>query len=357
MDELLHQYGYFGIIFFLVLTGFGLPIPEEVALIAAGIMAAKGYLDIWLAMGACLIGCLLGDSIMYLIGYRLGGRMLRPGSFWRNYLTPEREKSLEHLIHRHGVKVFFVSRFLVGVRSPVYLTAGILRYPYRKFFITDLFCASLVILLFTGLSYFFGEWAVRMVQQAEYGLTILVGVGLVGATIFGWYYVYHRRGPHDPGALGKLLGEDQQSMEEGLQDEEQSATSQPTSTGTSPEEINNSQSPSLTEPVAESAATATPRIQSPVAAIPPQPTDAALETSPPPEKPNRAVGTDLDAGPNPVPRQNGSVNPQTSPSTGLHPRQNGNFAGGNGSDYSRKLGKATDSLDGTQLTALSKKRI
>jgi len=221
MEEFLHQYGSLGIVLFLVLTGCGLPIPEEVALIAAGVLAAKEILDPWVALAACLIGCLLGDTVMYWIGRRLGRRLLRPGSWGSKYLTPEREKTLEHLIHRHGVKVLFASRFLVGVRSPVYLTAGILKFPFRRFIIADLFCAAIVILLFFGLSYFFGEWAGALIHNAEYGLTIVVAIlALVGA-VFAWIYFHRSKRPHNPGALGKLLGENEQSVEAGL---EESAT-------------------------------------------------------------------------------------------------------------------------------------
>ncbi len=131
-----------------MLTGCGLPIPEEVALIAAGILAAQGIIDPWIALIACLVGCLVGDSIMYLIGSRVGRRLMNSNSPWGKYLTPEREKLLEDLIHRHGVKVLFVARFMVGIRSPVYLTAGILKFPYQRFIIADAFCASVVILLF-----------------------------------------------------------------------------------------------------------------------------------------------------------------------------------------------------------------
>jgi membrane protein DedA with SNARE-associated domain len=216
MEELIHQYGYLGIVLFLVLTGCGLPIPEEVAIIAAGVMAARGLLDPWTAMLACLIGCLLGDSIMYFFGFRLGKRMLRPGSFWGNYLTPEREKTLEHLIHRHGIKVLFISRFLVGVRSPVYLTAGILKYPYRRFIVADFFCASLVIALFFGLSYFYGERVVQFVRDAEYGLTIFLVLLALGGCMLAWFHLRHLRQPHDPGTLGTLLGENEASVEAGV---------------------------------------------------------------------------------------------------------------------------------------------
>ncbi len=68
---------YLGIILFLVLTGCGLPIPEEVPIVLAGVLSAKGQLVPEWAFAACLIGALLGDSLMYLIGYHFGHNLLR----------------------------------------------------------------------------------------------------------------------------------------------------------------------------------------------------------------------------------------------------------------------------------------
>ncbi len=217
MDFLLNlvpDYGYVGIIVFLMLTGCGLPLPEEVALIAAGVLSAppNSRMDPWIALACCLIGCLIGDSIMYFIGRKIGRRVMNSNTPWGKYLTPEREKLLEKMIHQHGVIVLFVARFLIGIRSPVYLTAGILKFPYWRFILADLFCASVVILLFFGLSYYFGEAVGQWIKNAEYGLTIVVVIGLIIAGVMAWRHYKHNQDPTRPGALEKLLGEDEESL-------------------------------------------------------------------------------------------------------------------------------------------------
>ena len=151
MIEFLLTHGsYLGIIFVLILTGSGLPIPEEVPIIAAGLLSAHGQMDPWLAIGACLIGALLGDCVIYWIGHHFGRRVLREHHWWTRFVKPEREARLETMLQQHGLKVFFLARFLVGIRSPVYLAAGILRVPFRRFLLIDLFCATTVIGTFLG---------------------------------------------------------------------------------------------------------------------------------------------------------------------------------------------------------------
>jgi membrane protein DedA with SNARE-associated domain len=171
---------YLGIVLFLALTGVGLPIPEEVAIVTAGIAAKTGSLHWPRALAACLVGAVLGDSIMYAIGRYFGATVLREHPWWSGFLTPERERTIERLIQKHGIKAFFVARFLVGLRSPFYLTAGILRVKYRWFLLMDLVCASVVIGLFFGLGYLFGDRVTSVIQSAERGLT---GVVLLVATV------------------------------------------------------------------------------------------------------------------------------------------------------------------------------
>ena len=176
---------YLGIILFLTLTGLGLPIPEEVPIVAAGVASRAQALKWYYALPACLVGALLGDSLMYFIGRFFGARVLREHPWWSGFLTPERERTIEQLIQKHGIKAFFVARFLVGLRSPFYLTAGILRVNYRWFLFADFICASIVISGFFGLAYLFGDRITVLIQKAERGLTafVLVAVAVTFAVV------------------------------------------------------------------------------------------------------------------------------------------------------------------------------
>ena len=187
MTDLLLSHGsYLGIILFMILTGAGLPLPEEVAIVAAGVLASVGRLDPWLALGACLFGALVGDCIMYWIGRHFGRRVLREHHWWNRFVKPEREAQVEQMLRDHGFKVLFLSRFLVGLRSPVYLSAGILRLPFRRFLLYDLFCATVVIGTFFGLSYYFGEAIYRWIRGFEYGATAIAVVVIVSIVVYFW---------------------------------------------------------------------------------------------------------------------------------------------------------------------------
>ena len=57
------QVSYLGFVIFLTLTGIGLPIPEEVAIVAAGVASKAGALAWYKALAACLVGALLGEPL------------------------------------------------------------------------------------------------------------------------------------------------------------------------------------------------------------------------------------------------------------------------------------------------------
>jgi len=216
MIELLLSHGsYLGIIAFLILTGAGLPIPEEVAIVAAGILSSNGLLDPWLALAACLFGALAGDCVMYWIGFHFGRSVVREHHWWTRFMHPEREAQIEVMLQNHGLKVLFLARFLVGLRSPVYLSAGILHFPFRRFLLFDLFCATTVIGVFFGLSYRYGKTITDWIREAEVVLTLVVVVAVTAAAVYFWRR--HRR---------KLAEEKDESTEDDLppsSDNEESA--------------------------------------------------------------------------------------------------------------------------------------
>jgi membrane protein DedA with SNARE-associated domain len=194
MLDWIEQTSYLGIIVFLTLTGIGLPIPEEVPIVAAGVASKAAALKWYYALPACLVGALLGDSLMYAIGRFFGAKILKEHPWWSGFLTAEREKTIEDLLKKHGIKAFFVARFLVGLRSPFYLTAGILRVKYRWFLLADFICASVVIGGFFGLAYLFGDRITGLIQSLERGFTlVVVAVSLVALTVVAFFSFRRRR--------------------------------------------------------------------------------------------------------------------------------------------------------------------
>ncbi len=177
-NDLIAKFGYFGIFFILVLGGLGLPVPEEAPIIIAGILSRNGKMHVIPALASCFAGVLVGDFVVYFLGYFYGEKVLR-FPLTRKFLTKARETQIKGYFHRHGVKILILGRFAVGFRTAAYLTAGILRLPTLKLFLTDLFAASLSTFLMFGLSYAFASKVEEGFQEAKHYITPVIGLLLV----------------------------------------------------------------------------------------------------------------------------------------------------------------------------------
>jgi membrane protein DedA with SNARE-associated domain len=178
----------------IVLTGMGLPVPEEVLVIGAGIASHKGAFEPWAALLTCIVAAILGDCAMYSIGYHFGHGLLREHRWFSRILNPRVERKMEQKIRQHGLKALLITRFLVGVRSPVYVAAGVLRVPFRYFIVCDLISASVVVSVFFGLSYGFAEQIMKVwqrIQKAEIALTVTIVAAVLGVLVY--FYIRHRR--------------------------------------------------------------------------------------------------------------------------------------------------------------------
>jgi membrane protein DedA with SNARE-associated domain len=193
-ESVIQSWSYLGIFVFLVLTGCGLPIPEEVPIIAAGVMS-RGTLNPGMALVTCIAGAVVGDMMMYALGRHFGRGILKKQGYLHSLLSAEREHEIERQFRLHGLKVLFAARFLVGIRSPIYITAGILKVPFQRFVMADMLCATIVIPLFFGVSYLFADqiqtlW--QWLRTAELAVTAALVVGAIAA-YFVVRYVRKRR--------------------------------------------------------------------------------------------------------------------------------------------------------------------
>ena len=181
------HFTYLGIFAVLLLGSLGVPIPEEMAIIAAAVLSHEGIVRWWLARPVCLLGVLSGDMVLYWVGRHWGEHVLN----WRVVrlvLTLKREQWLNAAYRRHALKTIVTARHVMGLRAAAFLTAGIARVPFWKFVVADAGAAALGVPLGFGLAYFFTDQItaiaadVHRVERwlALAGLLVLMVVLVVG---------------------------------------------------------------------------------------------------------------------------------------------------------------------------------
>ncbi|GAC1475434.1 MAG: hypothetical protein NVSMB9_27950 [Isosphaeraceae bacterium] len=192
-EQLVGQLGYVGIALILILGGLGLPVPEEAPIILAAILSRTGKMYGPLSFATCLFGVLMGDFVVYFLGYFYGEKVLRL-PLTRKLLTRARETQIKGYFHRHGFKILILGRFAIGFRTAAYLTAGILRMPALKLFLTDLFAASLSTSLMFALGYIFAYQIQTSFDRVKHVLTALAAVTLVTWLLYRYYKARQRGG-------------------------------------------------------------------------------------------------------------------------------------------------------------------
>ncbi|WP_035795026.1 DedA family protein [Kitasatospora mediocidica] len=116
----------------------GIPLPGEIALVSAGLLASKGTVNPVL-VGLCAVaGAVIGDSIGYAIG-RKGGKPLfeKLGRKFPAHFGPDHLATAERAFNRWGMWAVFFGRFIALLRIFAGPLAGALRMPYWKFLIAN----------------------------------------------------------------------------------------------------------------------------------------------------------------------------------------------------------------------------
>jgi membrane protein DedA with SNARE-associated domain len=122
------------------LIAFGLPcfdaivpiLPSETVIIAFGV-ATAGSSDprIFLILVCAAAGAWAGDNLSYVIGWRFGPWATR--RFFSGEKGAARRDWAERSLHRFGMGLIIVCRFIPGGRTAVTLCCGLIRYSWRRF--------------------------------------------------------------------------------------------------------------------------------------------------------------------------------------------------------------------------------
>jgi membrane protein DedA with SNARE-associated domain len=185
--------GYVAVFIALLLCGAGIPLPEDLTLVAGGVIAGLGYANVHVMVAVALTGVLIGDASMFLLGHHYGAHILK----WRwvaHLLTPERYAKVQHRFERYGNRLLFIARFLPGMRTAIYLTAGSThRVSFGRFLLLDGSAALISVPIWVYLGYLGADnrtWLALWIHRGQAGLWI---IGAVVAAVVLWLWWRRRR--------------------------------------------------------------------------------------------------------------------------------------------------------------------
>lgn len=187
MDAFLKEWGYLGVFLGIIGTGAGLPVPEELPIVLGGAIASSGAARWWIMLPICIVGVIVGDSILYGIGRLWGPRLLQYNWVKTKLLPPARLEAIERNFDHYGIRILLFARLTPGIRAPIFFTAGLTKLSVTRFLIADGIYAIPGVSLLFFLGYWFTEGIISLIEDVEhvkYIIIIVLIIGVVGYMIY-----------------------------------------------------------------------------------------------------------------------------------------------------------------------------
>lgn len=183
---------YTAVVIFFLMSGFGFPIPEEVTLIGAGLVAymaqhpelyppppgATSKVDPYVLSLVCLLAVLFADYLIFWMGKTFGRRLLINRTF-RRLIKPKLIRRVRGIVKRNGLWASGIFRFTPGIRFPGHLICGMMRIPPHKFLMVDGIAALLSVPTQILLIAHFGDEILRSLRTFKVVLFSILGILLL----------------------------------------------------------------------------------------------------------------------------------------------------------------------------------
>ncbi len=165
---------YAFVITFMLMSGFGFPIPEEIVLVSCGLIAYMSLnpdlypppeagahsVDVYVLAAVCFFAVMLSDTVVYTLGRKHGAKVFYVLAKIRYFfLTPSKKKEttveaiyqhslgsptftkINKLFQNHGMIAVGIFRFTPGIRFPGHLSCGMMGVKLWKFLLVDFIVA------------------------------------------------------------------------------------------------------------------------------------------------------------------------------------------------------------------------
>ncbi len=156
LEPLIRDYGVVAVTVVLTFESFGVPLPGELLLIVASVLAGRGDLSFPSLLFFAWVGAVVGDNIGYVIGRILGRTVvLRYGE--KIGLNAERLRKIEEVFARYGPVTVAFARFVNILRQLNGVVAGTLNMDWRWFLISNALGGALWVLVWGFAGFYLGE--------------------------------------------------------------------------------------------------------------------------------------------------------------------------------------------------------
>jgi membrane protein DedA with SNARE-associated domain len=178
------KYGYLAIFILMILESATLPVPSEVVLPLAGLLAQRGLLSLPLGLLVAVVGSTIGMAIDYYIGYFIGKDVVyKHLRFF--HISKASLDSFDRWFERNGDAGVFISRLFPVIRTVISFPAGFAKMEQKKFFLYSVVGTviwDLVLMLF-------GFYLLSANRAVE----VMAAVAVFGIVLYVLYRIANQR--------------------------------------------------------------------------------------------------------------------------------------------------------------------
>ena len=183
------QYGVFTGFAALLLAPLGLPIPEEISLLAMGVLVGNGHAGLVTAWIYGFLGVTLGDLIAWYFGRTVG---LESTGFVSRLIGQQQIEDIEQFYRKYGDWAIVIARQIPGMRFPTFFFAGASAVSMGRFYLIDGLSALITVNLYLGLGYYFADDAARIRENTEYFIEYAGYISGIVILLIAVRFVYRR---------------------------------------------------------------------------------------------------------------------------------------------------------------------
>ncbi len=180
LDDLIRWGGYavlVGIVFTETGLLVGFFLPGDSLLVTAGLVAAAGGLNIWWVNGLLIVAAIVGDSVGYAIGARLGPRLFtREQSLLFN---PRHVERTRRFYECHGAKTIVIARFVPIIRTFAPVVAGVGQMRYRRFLVYNVAGGVGWVTSMTWMGYLLGRAVPNIADYIHIVVIVVIVVSMI----------------------------------------------------------------------------------------------------------------------------------------------------------------------------------
>jgi len=178
------KYAYLILFVWVLVEQLGLPVPSIPLLLTAGTLSAAHKVGVLPSLLVVLAGCLLPDSLWYVLGRRFGNRVLKLLCRY-SFEASTCVTKTEGYFSRRGPVTLLFAKFVPGLSTVAAPIAGQTGMPFERFLLWDLAGSVLWAGAYLLVGRFFGDLAKRsasffhLLGHSAVGLVLLMVLALL----------------------------------------------------------------------------------------------------------------------------------------------------------------------------------